>query len=271
MGELSENSFVRNGSRLVNTKEIDSISEYLDYIQYFEHYWNQAEMWFRGVTNKDFKLVPSIYRKHIWNYNQNLAEDMFHQFIRHAKCLNPKYKDFDKWEWYQVQQHYGLPTRLLDWTEGSLIALYFAVRQIGNNDTPAVWVIDPFSFNRITIKGRFLLYSDKLIQDKRDEIINKYISSDELPVLPVAILPTYFDNRISSQKSTFSIHGSAVDGFDQVFFKDKENYRCVQLLFNPTKASFIKQSLVQAGISEVILFPDLEGLAREIKHSYGMK
>ena len=46
-------------------------------------------------------------------------------------------------------QHSGAPTRLSDWTEGGLIALYFAVRNNANRDSDtAVWILDPWELNR---------------------------------------------------------------------------------------------------------------------------
>jgi hypothetical protein len=53
----------------------------------------------------------------------------------------------NSWEWYFLMQHSGAPTRLLDWTEGALIALYFAVRNKLDATDAAVWVLDPWSLN----------------------------------------------------------------------------------------------------------------------------
>lgn len=272
MNEITKISFAQRGSSLVNINAIKDVNEYLCHIDYIQDKWKLDGMWFRGVTKQNYKLIPSIYRDEIWNYKPSEAYDSFNHFIRIAKGLNREYSNLYKWDWYQLQQHYGFPTRLLDWTEGSLIGLYFSVRKLASDTSPTVWIVDPFKLNEIAIEKRVLLYSDQFIQDEEDEILKKYIpSKNELPPFPVGILPTYFDNRISSQKSAFTIHGSIIDGFDQVFFKDKINFKCFKLMIDPSKAERIKTQLVEIGISEFTLFPDLEGLAREIKDSYGMK
>ncbi|MCH7965023.1 MAG: FRG domain-containing protein [Bacteroidetes bacterium] len=271
MEKITEDFFEQSGSKIINKEAIKSIAEYLNYIDYLNKKWRNHELWYRGVLNKDYKLVPSIYRDEIWKYNITFAYNLFNEFIRPARSFNKDYVNFNKWEWYQLQQHYGLPTRLLDWTQGSLIALYFSVRKLEHSISPSVWVINPFKLNYISIGINKVLYTDKLIQDKDDSIIEKFIYDDkDLQEYPVAILPTYLDNRLSSQKSTFTVHGLSRDGIEQFLFKNNKN-NVVQLLLDPSQSKIIKDQLSEAGISEYTLFPDLEGLSRELKYNYRMK
>ncbi len=44
--------------------------------------------------------------------------------------------------WYAIMQHYGVPTRFLDWTKSAYVGLYFAVEEEPSEDGCAVWAID---------------------------------------------------------------------------------------------------------------------------------
>src|SRR5262245_24885245 len=51
-------------------------------------------------------------------------------------------------QWLFLARHAGVPTRLLDWTEGALIGLHFALQE--NEKEPVVWMLNPLEMNRLS-------------------------------------------------------------------------------------------------------------------------
>lgn len=112
----------------------------------------------------------------------------------------------DDWYWYFLMQHYGCPTRLLDWTTSPLVALYFAVRNPNELDA-AVWVIDPWRWNRAHVKD---LYGPAIpgwkeakpyllkLEDAFDSDLEGKQTSMKWPM---AIEPSHIDRRIAAQGS----------------------------------------------------------------------
>jgi len=181
-------------------------------------------------------------------------------------------------------RHYGCPTRLLDWTEGALIALYFAIRISKNDMTPCVWMLNPSWLNHVndvTIKNEetgedksLVLYTDYNAVEEfpADSIIKEYyLNEHKLADLPIAAFPPHIDPRIVAQKSVFTIHGRLRNGFDVLFNKYPEAQICM-LRISPDQ-EMIKNmidELARLGMTETTIFPDLEGLSREIQAEYGM-
>jgi hypothetical protein len=79
--------------------------------------------------------------------------------------------------------------------------------------------------------------------------------------LPVAIYPTHFARRISSQRSCFTVLGSARKGFQELPAK-LSSKSLIRIRIPSSAVRDIEYTLSVAGIDELTAFPDLDGLGR---------
>jgi len=110
-------------------------------------------LWFRGQRSVRWDLRPRIYRR---EYKGALESEIRLEFEGNGLQLATTNLSRTKWEWYFLMQHYGAPTRLLDWTGNPLVALYFAIadeRESFESHDAAVWAFDPWRWNRLNSDG----------------------------------------------------------------------------------------------------------------------
>src|SRR6266404_8962436 len=133
-----------------------TLRQFMKRLEQIEEAWKSKKdgepgLWYRGLHKSHWPLIPKLYRPHGKISDLLAAEDEIREeFVRRAPGLTA-YKPANVWEWYYLMQHYGAPTRLLDWTENPQIGLYFAVKDSTGMHDAAVWTLDPWWLNGIVL------------------------------------------------------------------------------------------------------------------------
>lgn len=211
----------------------------------------RADALFRG-QNVDKPLLPKIARL---AQARSLSLDavvllerqMLNQFQRQSvPFLRAGIQPKNNLEWLSVAQHYGMPTRLLDWTASMLAALWFAVAPGPEGESDGVlWTlrVPPGSEPPDNSEDLFSWRDTFLFQ------------------------PFHIDQRIVAQTAWFSVHGAA-ESFSPLE-TDPRFAPCLEKRIIPWYFfDDIRSQLRTLGINEAAVFPDLTGLCAEIKERH---
>lgn len=281
-----------------------AVNSLADYVSIVTEIANEFDdIWFRGHACASYRLVPSVLRDTIpltdarGNKVENgqmltsegghvtgiSPENMFYEFkSRAVPFLNRE--PSNNFEWMFLMQHYGVPTRLLDWTTNALVALFFAIEsnptsdeEWNYEDSPsehfmerdefcsegaAVFAISPSELNNLTVSKPSKIY----ICEEADEWNHYFepMNNEGSNFLPIAVQSSHIDTRIRSQSGHFTLHGSniwALDYYDSL-------RKIMHKIFIPYGVvPQMLKNLQALGITESFIYPGLESLSRDIKRS----
>jgi len=211
--------------------------------------------WWRGQSVFEWNLIPSIHRGLAAN-EQNLTFRFRNMAkARYKKC--PPHNEISSWLF--LMQHYGLPTRLLDWSESSFTALFFAVENSTHDSNDAsLWALNPTQLNKRQ-RGDGAIYSAD--HPAVFPIIRQAFKTESKPVTDtLAVLTDQNDIRQLVQQSVFTVHGSDTPLNDLPYCSE-----FVDSIRIPSAAKpHIRGFLDYHGITRATLFPDLENLASDL-------
>lgn len=221
----------------METKYITSIESFL------EHLYDYPETYFyRGHASTEFKLLPFIGRNYVKGQEKALLQyerEIFEDFKRKYSMFTDVRPKNDM-EFLFLAQHYGLPTRLLDWTYNPLIALYFACCSHPEKDG-VVYQSYPFSH--------------KVFQPEIDDIFGfgEY----------TFLIPNLTDVRYKNQNGLFVLYPEP--------WKENFNHISIQFIIPALAKNNIINKLSKIGINQSFIMPSLDSLCKDIVYIHKLR
>ena len=237
--------------------EVDSIESYLKLIKQSKEEnlrnGNFEDFLFRGQT-VDFPLIPKLCRLKAKGELLNVEKLLLQEFKRTNPLLIEVHKPMDDWDYLTLGQHFGLPTRLLDWSNNALTALWFATGEVN-----AKHRTDERSYSVIWI----------LMPHQKDFDLNlEQIHPFDVPETRL-VRPRIIKQRINNQSGVFSVLSSQeILGKRYMTESDSFDQKLIKVKIPATSLTEIRTDLNTMGVNAFSIFPELEGLCTYLQWRY---
>jgi len=250
----------------------------------------EDKMVFRGI--KDFsELNPSINRVRI-SYEEtsnleNMEFNLLNQFKKHATSyLNG---NLDILDIVAYAQHFGLPTRLIDWTRNPFVALYFAINRSKESQPVYIFYANLVNntllnrsyagFRHIDLQnGKEFIMDYKIFIDsiKDREILKQHVTSRSIDLKNIGIVDDSIvvDNglifyecnssnpRLIAQQGLFSIPISIEN--DNAKREILENTNFIKIVLDNEEKQELLKYLKNMNYNGIRLFPDIQSICSNI-------
>lgn len=261
---------------------VASVSEYLNAINQAYNLLcdpedDNCKLWFRGQVREEFDLIPSIARGGRTPELETAYLSQFKSYvIPYVEDLpaSPSPNGIPSyWNWLFLMQHYGVPTRLLDWTLDALTALFFATDptdpSIQEGTDAAVWVLNPNTLNESFIFHENL--APGYIPNVEEPEFNILFGPDArvfTTLKPAAAIGPLNSTRIVAQRGVFTVFPKIKDLIPLNQFEDASEY-LFKICIASESFEEVRTQLRRYGVTRIALFPEIQTIADEIRQTIG--
>lgn len=239
--------------------DIQSVSDFLRCVEQYKDRedtaGNHSDLIFRGQS-VDMPLLPKIARPstRLNGALLRLEQLILEEFARSTPGFSRINVELDKWDRLAVAQHHGLPTRLLDWTFGALLALWVAVKDgpQPEHEHGVVWVLR-------TVPEDFINFGDEVLPHKGTA---NALTPFNLPHTRI-FRPRLIAERIAAQRGIFTVHKARKTSKSPFLPLERNSAftgRLVKIPIPNKRFEGLRKQLDLCGINEATVFPDLDGL-----------
>lgn len=254
----------------------------------------EEPLWFRGHSNHEWSLQPNLYRKvkaiskpaEFWPLILENEKKTYEEFkVRNFHLVSTP--PTDKYLWLSLMQHHNMATRLLDWSEQVIPALFFAISDYflkpkTTGDLPCIWILKPSILKSYSIGLYNKMFGKKIIEPE-DSIIsllqlqedNNHDLGKLLDTFPMPVLAPYQFSRIQAQFGAFTIFPINPkccrslrlpnSGLSLEKMPEAGEYLYKIVVVRP---AHISDQLKKIGIKRSMFFPEIPNVSTEIEEKY---
>lgn len=231
-----------------NEYTIESLTDYIKLIENITNKNSLKTIIYRGQS-QDYDLLPSVARKNNKIDTTNKEKNILEEFKRRSR-LKIKNDFIDDWDWLIFAQHFGLKTRLLDWSSNPLVGLWFACSE--KKDWDKIGVVYVF-------------------KTKRTHLLNRKTDTNPFERNSTKVYKPHLNNeRIIAQSGWFTAHGYSSTA--KMFVRLNHNTLLKDHLEKVYVPSKLKENLTKKlntlGLNYEKLFPDIQGICKQMNYEF---
>lgn len=245
------------------TRTINNISDFVRNLtkDKGEH---DGVLWYRGQSEDSWPLLPGYMRLKSPPPDGNMLNE-----FKQSAALLAEFTPQGTFDWLMLMQHYGVPTRLLDWSENPMIALYFGLQsRLEHRDKDAAfWILKPTALNKNAniVDQNDTRFIPSLNDDEPEPYAIEYMkTAPKTELLPIAVIATRNNARIQAQSGVFTIH----------HFKDTpiegvgDGSHVIKYRIPSKSKELLADQLETLGLNSFHAFPELTTIGKIIKDRY---
>lgn len=241
---------------------VGSVGELVDVIMALS---SGGVLWYRGHAKLSWDVLPSVWR----GYSPAEERNLTNRFRSRAAIRYSPAPGYDAYAgWLSLMQHYGLPTRLLDWTRSPLIAMYFALEDClpidleGGDGDAVIWALYP---HRLNEREGLPAITPSIEAHMCTEMLRPAFSdygTENGKVL--AVMAAEIDTRMFVQQGCFTIHSSQA-----ALNTGREHAEFLRpIILKADRLAQMAAEINACGFRQGDIYPDLGNLAQELKRSH---
>lgn len=240
---------------------IKKLSDYMGYVEKLPDTFNLS----RGQT-EDFALLPSALRKDEKG-NRKYSRQSIAHFLTQFKLNSHFYMDTpwdikNDYEWMIHAQHYGIPTRLLDFSRSHIVALMFAVEKAfeENPQDPkdgVVWFLNPTALNSLHSNR-----TDLFVLSENDLKLDDYNG-------PVVVQGRKSNTRVNAQNGVFVYFQDTEKDLVEIIssnLTDRNQLESIlkKVIIDGKSKKDILMALFSMGFGFTQIYPELSSVSKDI-------